>query len=189
MVTLLRFAVPMIVVADSGQRVPRQADPTPDSTPPSTEVSNDTTGGDVETTPSSLPSTTEGSTDSNTGSRQVIAILLGTLAAMFVVVLSLSTITSLVVVWGCKISRRRRIERDLVLRTKHDIFEGVPNFTTSGSSGENPFHNVLDSSSPTALIGTESGVFELTAGTTKSTSVGVATDTQQDGSNTGAGEH
>lgn len=68
---------------------------------------------------------------------------------MFIVILLLALVIVLVIVWSCKTSHRRREERELVLRTKHDIFEGVPNLGLCGdtnTTGGAPVHNVLNSS-------------------------------------------
>lgn len=58
-------------------------------------------------------------------------ILAGATIAMVVMIVVFVVIIVLLVVLVCKVSRRRRLERDLVLRTKQDIFEGVPNAFTS----------------------------------------------------------
>lgn len=107
----------------------------------------------------------------------LIGIIFGTLTALLLLALIAGVAIALALVWACKTRRRRRIERDLVLRTKHDIFEGVPNYVASESGEEDPFHNVLDASSPIP-DGGGSGTFELAAGPTESTLVGVTTDVQ-----------
>lgn len=128
------------------------------------------------TPPGSSPPRTTDDTQDDAPSRSVIGILLGTLAAMFVIVVALSAVAALAVVWGCKMSRRRREERELVLRTKHDIFEGVPNYTQPDSPQEDPFHNVLNSASPTSLEGSEGCSFRVGSAATETTLVGLSTE-------------
>lgn len=129
-------------------------------TTPLPATTDPATAGDNEATPTRAPKPP--GKDSNSASRQLIAILLGTLAAMFIVVVILGVVTALAVLWGLKMNRRRRIERDLVLRTKHDIFEGIPNVIASESTDDCPLH-VLDSSSP--IPDGSSGTFDLAAST------------------------
>ena len=150
----------LVTAVDIDMRIPRQAE---------------TDEGDEATSSgSSPPGTTPGTTDGS--SDHVIAILVGTLAAMCVVVLSLAAVTTLAIVWGFKMSRRRREERELVLRTKHDIFEGVPNYTQPDSPHEDPFHNVLDSASPTSLDGKGSCTFVVGSTATETTLMSMSTE-------------
>ena len=135
-----------------GVRAPRQADML--TTDPA--LTPDT---------AAMPSTTPTPPNDNSSSRKLIGALVGSLTGMFVIVIVLAAVTVGSVVWGWKMSSRRREQMDLVLRTKHDIFEGVPNVSrgrsVSGGSSEDPQHNVLDSASPAAAE-RGSGLFELT---------------------------
>lgn len=80
----------------------------------------------------------------------LIKILAGSLGAMVIITLVLAIVIVVVVIWGLKMRQRRRVQRDLVLRTKHDIFEGVSNAMSCETAGDGsvPMHNVIDSSSP-----------------------------------------
>ncbi len=76
---------------------------------------------------------------------KLIKILVGTLAALAGIIFILTVVVTLTVIWGCQMNRRRREERDLVMRTKQDIFEGVPNLATD-SLPNSPIHNKVDTS-------------------------------------------
>lgn len=154
-----------------GLRVLRQIDPV--------TTSEEVTTPSIATPPSATtdfatprPTSGKGSNDAYVG--RLIGIVIGTLVGTFVLVFGLGVATVLAVVWGCKIKRRRRIQRDLVLRTKHDIFEGVPNYIASESTSD---RNVSDSPSP-LVAGGGSTRFDLTAAPAESTLLGVATDIQ-----------
>ena len=78
---------------------------------------------------------------------KLVRILSGTLISMVVLILVLAVTTVVVTIWGCRMRRRRRIQRDLVERTKHDIFEGVPNVISGEDSvdgGSIPTHTVIN---------------------------------------------
>lgn len=99
--------------------------------------------------------------------RKIVGILVGTVGSLIVLVLALGAVSTITVICLIKMSRRRREDLDLVLRTKHDIFEGVPNVATSDCVEADPCHNVLDSS-PTLVegVGEGRGAFELNSAPT-----------------------
>lgn len=94
------------------------------------------------------------SSQPDTKAVQLIHILVGTLVAMFVLSVVMCVVIVAMVIWGCKVARHRREQRELVLRTKHVIFEGISNaISTENIVGNpmhtpmhNPMHKVLDSS-------------------------------------------
>ena len=61
----------------------------------------------------------------------LISLFVGILLGVTVVLASCSVLTAVAIFWGYKIKKRRQRDRDLVVRTKKDIFEGVPNVITS----------------------------------------------------------
>lgn len=94
---------------------------------------------------------TDDSTDPTPDPRivKLIEILAGSLVAALVLALGLAIVVIILVVRGVRLRQRRREQRDVVLRMKHDIFEGVSNaiVTSEGAGdGDVPVHNVIDSS-------------------------------------------
>ena len=79
---------------------------------------------------------------------RLIQILAGSLGATVLLTIALAAVVVVMVIWGVRTKRRRRVERDLVLRTKHDIFEGVSNAVSceTDHGREMAMHNVIDSS-------------------------------------------
>lgn len=87
----------------------------------------------------------------------LVGILVGTLVAMTTITMAFGVVVTLAIILGCKLQKRRREMRDLVERTKHDIFEGtggMRNATPCDSELDDlngSMHNVLNTSptSPT----------------------------------------
>lgn len=91
-----------------------------------------------QTTP--LPNTADQTMEMTTPKpehNRLVKILSGTLLSLVALSVALVGIAVVSVLWGCKMKRRRRIQRELVERTQHDIFEGVPNaISGSGSAAD-----------------------------------------------------
>jgi hypothetical protein len=150
----MTITYPFCTVVGHDLRIPRQAD----------SITTSATDGDVTTPPEAYIGTTDINEKSSGKSNHVITILLGTLVTLFVLVICLISIATIATLWGCKMNHRRRMERELVLRTKHDIFEGVPNavLVATESSCKDPTYNVSDSNSTETLKVTETpGPVEL----------------------------
>ena len=91
--------------------------------------------------PPSKPSTPPSTSDKGT-SNKLVKILSGTLIATIVVILAFIVLVIVLIFAVVKINRRRKLERELVLRTKQDIFEGVPNGITSDEMSFSHKYNV-----------------------------------------------
>ena len=86
-------------------------------------------------------------TNLHKGNDRVVSILSGSLVAMFLLVMGMTGIAMVGFLWGYKMSQRRKRAQALVTRTKHDIFEGVPNAASREESeaGESQLRCVLSS--------------------------------------------
>ena len=82
-------------------------------------------------------------------------ILAGTLIAMIVVVLGFIVVVVVLILVLVKVNRRRKMDRELVLRTKQDIFEGIPSGVTPDELSSISKYNV-DSMLATSPVKTSS---------------------------------
>lgn len=138
-----------MIAERSHQRIRRQEPTEAIETTPSP-----TTDGTSSDTTNVTTASSDASSQPDTKAVQLIHILVGTLVAMFVLSVVMCVVIVAMVIWGCKVARHRREQRELVLRTKHVIFEGISNaISTENIVGNpmhtpmhNPMHKVLDSS-------------------------------------------
>lgn len=115
------------------------------------------------------PRTSTGTTKNteNAATERFIKILVGSLAAVTVLMITFCILSALMVAWGCHMKKHRNEQRELVLRTKQDIFEGVSNAASIIASHDVdlklPVHNTINTSpelerkaSPSDLVTDES---------------------------------
>ena len=114
------------------------------------------------------PRTSTGTTkNTENAATEFIKILVGSLAAVTVLMITFCILSALMVAWGCHMKKHRNEQRELVLRTKQDIFEGVSNAASIIASHDVdlklPVHNTINTSpelerkaSPSDLVTDES---------------------------------
>ncbi len=76
------------------------------------------------------------------GLTKIVDILASTLVTLIVIVIIFIAVIIILIVVVVKVNRRRKVERDLVLRTKQDIFEGVPSGVTQEEMSSITKYNV-----------------------------------------------
>jgi len=93
---------------------------------------------------------TTSSTSSSSQPQKLVEILAGTLIAMVIIILGFLVAVIVLILVLVKINRRRKLDRELVTRTKQDIFEGVPSGVTPEEMSSISKYNVdsLLTSSP-----------------------------------------